>query len=180
MPLPIRRLAPLAALIAVGLTLAARPAAAQRQLALRADAADSVAAVVSRQSADGAIATLRTRDRHVALLLSDTTVVLQFTDRGLDHVTTQLSDEAQGAGGRKLARVLGAGLVELLDHGIAYRLSALRAARADGDRLVLEDHDGHRVFAGTEVNGRRVMDDFSPAEAERFAAAVNRAIRAQR
>jgi hypothetical protein len=30
------------------------------------------------------------------------------------------------------------------------------------------------------MNGRRVMDDFTPAEAERFAAAVNRAIRAQR
>jgi hypothetical protein len=179
MSIPIRRLIPLATVMAVALALVAHPAAAQRQLTLRADAADSVAAVVRRQPVDGANAALRTRDRHVALLLSDTTVVLQFTDRGLDHVRTQLSEEVQGTGGRMLARVLGAGLVELLDHGIAYRLSALRAAHADGNRLVLEDRDGHRVFAGTEANGRRVMDDFAPAEAERFAAAVNRAIRAR-
>jgi hypothetical protein len=177
---PTRRLAPLATALAVGLVLAARPATAQGQVAMRTAAADSVATVVRRQPVEGANATLRTRDRHVALLLTDTTVVLQFTDRGLDHMNAELGDRAQGTGGRILARMVGAGLAELLDHGIAYRLSALRGARADGGRLVLEDHTGSRVLAETEVNGRRVMDDFSPAEAERFAAAVNRAIRAQR
>jgi hypothetical protein len=46
--------------------------------------------------------------------------------------------------------------------------------------LVLEDRAGKRVFDQVEFNGRQVMDDFSPAEAERFAAAVNRALRGQR
>ena len=177
---PTRRLAPLAAALAVALVLAPRPSTAQGHVAMRAAAADSVAAVVRRQSVAGAHATLRTRDRHVALLLTDTTVVLQFTERGLAHMRTELGDDAQGSGGRILARMLGAGLAEMLDHGIAYRLSALRGARADGGHLVLEDHAGHRVFADTQVNGRRIMDDFSPAEAERFAVAVNRAIRTQR
>jgi hypothetical protein len=68
----------------------------------------------------------------------------------------------------------------MFDHGIAYRLSALGSARADGSRLVLEDRAGKRVFDQVELNGRNVMDDFSPAEAERFAAAVNRAIRGHR
>jgi hypothetical protein len=180
MSIPIHRLAPLAAVLAVGLALAARPAAAQRQVALRSTAADSVATVVRRQHMEDASATLRTWDRHMALLLTDTTVVLQFTTRGLDHMRTQLSEDAQGTSGGVLARVLGAGLVELLDHGIAYRLSALRRARADGGRLVLEDHGKRRVFADTEINGRRVMDEFVPAEAERFAAAVNRVLRTPR
>ena len=180
MSTPIRRLALLAAVLTVGLALAARPAAAQRQLALGTKAADSVATVVRRQSVEDASATLRTRDRHVALLLTDTTVVLQFTDRGLDHVRTQVSEDTQGKSGAVLARMLGAGLTELLDHGIAYRLSALREARVDGGRLVLEDHGERRVFADTEINGRRVMDEFVPAEAERFAAAVNRVLRTPR
>jgi hypothetical protein len=177
---PIRRLAPIALALAAGLVLAASPASAQHRVATRAASDDSVAAVVPRQPIEGASATLRTRDRHVALLLTDTAVVLQFTERGLDHVRDQLDEEASGVGARLLARVLGAGISGLLDHGIAYRLSALRAARAEGGRLVLEDHGGGRVFAGTEVNGRHVMDDFSPAEAERFAAVLNRAIRARR
>jgi hypothetical protein len=50
----------------------------------------------------------------------------------------------------------------------------------DGSRLILENQAGERVFEDVDVNGRHVMDDFSPAEAERFAAAVNRAIRRQR
>jgi hypothetical protein len=76
--------------------------------------------------------------------------------------------------------MLGAGVVGLLDHGIAHRLSALRQARVDGSRLVLENRQGERVFADVDVNGHRVMDDFSPAEAQRFAAAVNDAIKRQR
>jgi hypothetical protein len=180
MSIAIRRLAPLSAVLAVALALAARPAAAQRPVAVRTSAADSVATVVRRQLAEDASATLRTRDRRVALLLTDTTVVLQLTDRGLNQMRTQLSEDAQGTSGGVLARMLGAGLGELLDHGIAYRLSALRGARADGGRLVLEDHGGRRVFADTEVNGRRVMDDFVPAESERFAAAVNRVLRTSR
>jgi hypothetical protein len=180
MSIPVRRPAALVALVAAALVLAARPAAGQSQITLRGEAADSVSWVVRRQPLDQADAALRTRDRHVALLLTDTAVVLQFTERGLDHVRDQLDEEASGVGARLLARVLGAGISGLLDHGIAYRLSALRAARAEGGRLVLEDHGGGRVFAGTEVNGRHVMDDFSPAEAERFAAVLNRAIRARR
>ncbi len=180
MLIPIKRLVPLAAALAVGLALGARPAAAQSQLELRADHGDSVAAVVRRQSVDGASAVLRTRDRRVALVLGDTTVVLQFTDRGLDHVRQQLSEEAEGKAGGILVRMLAAGVLEMLDHGIAYRLSAVRAARTDGGRLLLEDRDGQRVFGGVEANGRRVMDDFSAAEAERFAAQVNRVLRARR
>jgi hypothetical protein len=41
---------------------------------------------------------------------------------------------------------------------------------------VLEDRAGKRVFDRVELNGRDVMDDFSPDEASRFAAAVNRAL----
>jgi hypothetical protein len=179
MSIPVRRLAVLA-VVSAALVLAARPAAAQSRVAIRSEAGDSVAWVVRRQPLDEADAALRTRDRHVALLLTDTTVVLQFTERGLDHVRDQLGADATGTGARILARVLGAGIAGLLDHGLAYRLSALREARAEGGRLVLEDRDGGRVFAGTEINGRHVMDDFSPAEAERFAAAINRALRARR
>jgi hypothetical protein len=75
--------------------------------------------------------------------------------------------------------VLGAGLKELLDHGMVYRLSALRTARAEQGRLVLVDHGGHEVFADVEVNGKRVMDDFAPVEATLFAAVLRREIKEQ-
>jgi hypothetical protein len=73
-----------------------------------------------------------------------------------------------------------AGVSGILDHGVAYRVSALRRARAEGSRLVLEDREGKPVFAGVEINGRHPMDDFPPEDARRFADAVNRAIQARR
>jgi hypothetical protein len=174
-----RRLAPLAVALAAGLLALSGPAEAQARTVARTDA-DSVSWVTKRQPLHRAAASLRTRDRNVALLLADTAIVLQFTDRGLDQLTDQVGQEGQGVGGRILARMVGAGLGELLDHGIAYRLSALRAARVENGRLVLEDRAGQHVFADSKVNGRDVMGSFAPAEAERFAAAVNHRIRTQR
>jgi hypothetical protein len=156
-------------------------ASAQTSISVHADAPDSVSWVVPRQPLGVADVTLRTTDRRVAVLLMDTTLVLQLTDRGLDQMSDDVAREpTANAGGRILARVIGAALTGMFDHGIAYRLSALRAARAEGSRLVLEDLGGRRVFDQVELNGRQVMNDFSPTEAERFAAAVNRALRGQR
>jgi hypothetical protein len=163
------------------LLAASVPAAAQLQVSAHVSTPDSVAWVVAREPLGIAEATLRNRDRTVAVLLNDTTIVLQLTDRGLDRISHEIeNDSTKGIGSRFLARLLGAGVVGLLDHGIAHHLSALRAARVEGTRLVLENRDGARVFADVDVNGRRVMDDFSPAEAERFATAVNDAIRRAR
>jgi hypothetical protein len=162
----------------VGAAILAMPlrATAQRNLSLQVNADDSIAWVVLRQPLESASAALRTRDRTTALLLTDQAVILQLTDRGLEGVTSQVSEE-RGLGARLVARMVGAGVAEMLDHGIAYRLSALRSARADGHRLILEDRNGNRVFGTVEMNGRHPMDDFIPSEAQAFAARLNRAIR---
>ncbi len=179
MSIPFRRPAFLAAL-AVGIALLPSSLEAQRGTTGRAEA-DSVSRVIPRLHVDDADATLRTRDRRVGLMLTGDEVVMQLTDLGLHTVKESIADEPrEGVGGRILAAVLSAGVVGMLDHGIAYRLSALRSARAEGSTLVLEDRQGNRIFSTTEVNGRRPMDSFHPAEAERFAAAVNRAIRRAR
>ncbi|HEV7990905.1 MAG TPA: hypothetical protein VGP25_03725 [Gemmatimonadaceae bacterium] len=143
------------------------------------DAPDSVTFIVPREQYDVANAKVRSRDRSVTLLLTDTTLVLQLSQRGMDRVETGVSEAKSdaGLGARLVARMFGAGLTELLDHGIAYRLSALRSARADGHRLVLEDHAGHRVFENVEVNGTHLLEDLEPRDAERFAESVNRALK---
>ena len=168
------RLAFRALAFASGLLLLAAPAAAQRSGTSPSDTSWIVQRVPLAQAATS----LRTRDSQAAVLLMDTTLVLQLTDQGLSRMTTSIRDSApQDFGHRLLARVVGSALGEMFDHGIAYNLRALRGARVEGNRLVLEDHAGKRVFDRVDINGRDVMEDFSPAEASRFAAAVNRAIR---
>ena len=155
-----------------GLMFLATPARAQH-----AGTADT-SWIVPRVALTQARKSLPTRDAQAAVLLMDTTLVLQFTDKGLSKVNASVRDSLpKDLGERLIARMVGSALSELFDHGIAYNLRALRAARVDGNRLVLEDHAGKRVFDKVEINGRDVMNDFSPAEAETFAAAVNRALR---
>lgn len=156
------------------LLLLATPAAAQHTGAPSSD----TSWIVPRVALTQARKSLPTRDAQAAVLLMDTTLVLQFTDKGLSRVNASAHDSLpKDLGERLIARIVGSALGELFDHGIAYNLRSLRAARVEGNRLVFEDRAGKRVFDRVEINGRDVMNDFSPAEAESFAAAVNRALR---
>ncbi len=175
MPTPNRRIRPALLLASSLVLLSAAPAHAQ-SVSIHADHGDSTW-IVARVPLAGAPARLATRDGQVALVLLDTTLVLQLTDAGLRQLQSSIRDSAPaGLGQRFVQQMVGAALGSMFDHGIASPLSSIRRARADGTRLVLEGRDGHRVFANVEINGRDVMNDFSTVEATEFAARINRAL----
>ena len=166
----IRALLSPTASILLGLLAVAAPGAARAQHSVTVNSDDSVSFIVPRRAPRDDEARLRTRDRKVVLVLRDTTVVIQLTDLGME--TMFATDTAHTSGAAIFARMARAGMQGLFDHGIAYRLSALRAARADGTRLVLEDHAGMHVFEDAELNDVHPMENFDPTEAERFAKMV--------
>lgn len=165
---------------AVALLLALSiPAPGQTRLA-EGRTSPASADVVRRHPTAGVVAMLRSRDGQVSLLLTQASLVLQLTDSGRREVAASIANDPEPVlGARLVSRMLGAAIAELLDHGLAYPLPELRGARAEGGRLVIEDRGGRPIFAGSEVNGRKVMEHFPAAEAERFAAMVDRAIRVQ-
>ncbi len=170
------RLAARALAVASSVLLLAAPLSAQTSVSVSVNSDSSW--IVPRVPLARAATSLRTRDTQAAVLLMDTTLVLQFTDEGLAKMNSGIRDSApQDFGHRILARMAGAALGEMFDHGIAYDLRSLKGAHVEGNRLVLEDLAGNRLFEHVELNGHDVMDDFSPAEASRFAAAVNKALR---
>ena len=71
------------------------------------DAPDSVAFIVPRQEYDVANAKVRSRDKTVSLLLTDTTLVLQLSQRGMDRVETEVSEakREEGLAARMVARM---------------------------------------------------------------------------
>lgn len=173
-----RALAIRTAAVASLLGLAALPGRAQPTRTASAGERDSVSFIVARRTPRAAEPSIATRDGGVALLVRDSIVVLQLTDDGMRRLFDR-DTVSRGVGGAIVGAMMRAGVSGMMNHGIAYRLSGLRRAYASGSRLVLEGHDGGHVFEDTSLNGHRPMEEFRPADATRFAAAVNRAIAAR-
>lgn len=140
---------------------------------------DSVAHVTDRQLARHARFAIVSRDGQAALLLMDTTIVAQMTDRGLDRMNArETTDTIKGVANRIFARMAIGALVPLFDHGIAYHLRDLADARYADGRLQLLRQNGEEVFHDVEIGKGPLMESFSPDDAKAFAARA-RAARAR-
>lgn len=159
------------ALPSAALAVIAAPVHAQtRTIRISADAPDSVAHVVDRATPKQARFSIVNRDGSAALLLMDTTIVAQMTDRGLAqmraHATT---DTISGVVERMIARIALSALQPIFDHGIAYHLRDLADARYADGRLQLIRKNGEEVFKGTEIGHGPLMESFAPKDAKEFA-----------
>jgi hypothetical protein len=140
---------------------------------------DSVAHVTERESPSLARFAIVSRDGQAALLLMDTTIVAQMTDRGLAHINArETTDTIKGAVSRMFARMALGALVPLFDHGVAYHLRDLADAKYADGRLQLLRANGEEVFRDTEIGKGPLMKSFSADDAKAFAARA-RAARAR-
>jgi hypothetical protein len=131
---------------------------------------DSVAHVVERQSADRARFSIVSRDGAAALLLMDTTIVAQMTDRGLARMNShEATDTIQGQGNRLVARMVLGALQPLFDHGVAYHLRDMADARYADGRLQILRWNGDEVFRDTQAGHEPLMESFAPGDAKAFA-----------
>jgi hypothetical protein len=140
---------------------------------------DSVAHVTDRVKASHARFAIVSRDGQAALLLMDTTIVAQMTDRGLDRMNArENTDTIKGVVNRMVARMAIGALIPFLDHGIAYHLRDLSDARYADGRLQLLRANGDEVFHDVEIGKGPLMESFWPDDAKGFAAKA-RAARAR-
>jgi hypothetical protein len=162
----------------VGIVLLSATARAQDSATIRVSVhvPDSVAHVVDRERPDRARFAIVSRDGQAQLLLMDTTIVAQMTDRGLLHVSShEATDSIKGTGSRIFVRMALGALTPLLDHGIAYHLRDLADARYEAGRLVLVRANGDEVFRDVEIGKGPLMESFSEADAKAFAARAREA-----
>jgi hypothetical protein len=132
---------------------------------------DSVAHVIDREQAAHARFAIVSRDGQAALLLMDTTIVAQMTDRGLARINArETTDTIKNAVNRVFARMALGALVPLFDHGIAYHLRDLADARYADGRLQILRANGEEVFHDVEIGKGPLMESFRPDDAKAFAA----------
>jgi hypothetical protein len=140
---------------------------------------DSVAHVTERESPSEARFAIVSRDGQAALLLMDTTIVAQMTDRGLARINArETTDTIKGAVNRMFARMALGALVPLFDHGVAYHLRDLADAKYADGRLQLLRANGEEVFRDVEIGKGPLMESFPADDAKAFAARA-RAARAR-
>lgn len=131
---------------------------------------DSVAHVVERQSTGQAHFAIVSRDGGATLLLMDTTIVAQMTDRGLARMNSrEATDTISGQVNRLIARMALGALQPLFDHGIAYHLRDMADAKYADGRLQILRANGEEVFRDTEIGHEPLMESFAPGEAKAFA-----------
>ncbi|MEO8624203.1 MAG: hypothetical protein ABI625_24190 [bacterium] len=135
---------------------------------------DSTAHVVSRLPLKSAAFSIVSEDGRSALLLMDTTIVAQLTDRGLAALhqsadSAAKSDKNENVFARMVAGAVVGALKPMLDHGVAYHLRDLGSAQYESGRLMLRNRSGKEVFGKMSINGKDVMESFSPRDATEFA-----------
>ena len=162
-------------LICGALPILAAPLGAQdtSQMHVTIRVSDSAAYVVDRITPDRARFAIVSESGDAALLLMDTTIVAQMTDRGLAHMKSQdANDTTRSAVSKLLGRMTLAALGSLFDHGIAYHLRDLTEAKYAAGRLQLRGANDEEIFREVEINKTPLMESFRPADAKAFAARV--------
>jgi hypothetical protein len=152
--------------------LATAPLGAQQSHSMRVsiDGSDSVAHIVNRVALARARYSITSRDGAATLLLMDTTIVAQMTDREMARMDShEATDTISGVMERMIARMALGAVKPLLDHGIAYHLRDLADARYADGRLQLIRKNGEEVFKGTEIGHGPLMEAFASADAKEFA-----------
>src|ERR1700694_5420725 len=131
---------------------------------------DSIAHVVDRQTADHARFAIVSRDGAATLLLMDTTIVAQMTDRGLARMNSrEATDTISGQVNRLIARMALGALQPLFDHGIAYHLRDMADAKYADGRLQILRPNGEEVFRDSQIGHEPLMESFTAADAKAFA-----------
>lgn len=162
--------------LALAVTLAAPARAQSGGLNVKVSVPDSVAHVVDRADPARGGYAIVSRDGSGTLVLLDTTIVAQLTDRGLERMRgKEATDSIKGVGERFFARMILGALQPLFDHGIAYHLRDLSTAEYADGRLQLRRGNGDEVFRDVKVNDTSLMESFSAEDARVFARRVREA-----
>lgn len=133
---------------------------------------------VPRLTHDEAEFAITTREKSVDLLLTPSTIVIQFTDSFMDKIDDEINDEADAEDsavvGEVIRSMVSSGIRTLLDRAMAIPLTEISEISYDEGRIIIKDRDGDEIFRDLEIDDKNVMEDFSRRDARRFVAAAEK------
>jgi hypothetical protein len=116
---------------------------------------------------------------NITLLFTDTHLVVQLTNEGLDQITSGIrsdnrdSDEKNSFFADLLRSALSTSLYTLLDHGIAIPLDEISHAEFKNGELQIHAKNDTLIFEDSGINDDNLMTSFHEKDAIRFTTSLN-------
>jgi len=122
-----------------------------------------------------AFSTITTREGSVDLMLTETDLLIQFSDKGLDRINHQIN---KNPGDSHFAAVIksmvSSGVQTLLDRAMIIPLYEISEISYRDGTLIIRNRDGEKFFDDLDVEGTYVMKDFNHQDAMQFVADAER------
>jgi hypothetical protein len=139
---------------------------------------DIDADVTSRLVHKDAEFAMTTNEGSVDLMLTSNAIVIQFSDRFLEDLDSEIRNEADLDEASVLAEVItsmvSTGVHSLLNHALTIPMTEIREVYYDNGKLHIVDRDGEEIFGELEIDDVYIMEDFSRRDARRFVSEAER------
>jgi hypothetical protein len=139
---------------------------------------DIDADVTSRLFHKDAEFAMTTNEGSVDLMLTSNAIVIQFSDRFLEDLDSEIRNEADLDEASVLAEVItsmvSTGVHSLLNHALTIPMTEIREVYYDNGKLHIVDRDGEEIFGELEIDDVYIMEDFSRRDARRFVSEAER------
>ncbi|NBC64189.1 MAG: hypothetical protein GVY07_00830 [Bacteroidetes bacterium] len=137
---------------------------------------DLDADITDRMLHDDAEFAMTTHEGSVDLMLTDKSIVIQFSDRFLSDLDNEIRSEADEASvlAEVLTSMISSGVNSLLNHALEIPLREIRQVYYKDGTLHIIDYDGEEIFGELEVDDVYIMEDFTRRDALQFVTEAER------
>jgi len=155
------------------LTLAALPAlpTGPAAEAMTISCRDKYVRLRDHQDLADAVVAIDSRNGKVTLVLTESVVAFQLSNRTLSRVRRELRekrDEADNWFAAAIVTAVSGTVNELIDSSVQCRIRDLRDVSYEDGRLIFTARDGRRIFEDVDVDDTDFAASFSERDAQRF------------
>ncbi len=135
--------------------------------------ADMDVEFVPRMAHSEAVYAITTQEGSVDLLITDSSILIQFSDDGLANIAKEIEKETSPASEKShlaavIRNMVKSGVSTLLDRAMAIPLYEISDVYYSDGTLVIKNRHGDEIFNDIDIGNKKVMQDFSRRDARRF------------
>lgn len=128
-----------------------------------------------RMQSKNALSAITTREGSVDLMLTESVILIQFSDKGLNKINDEINiDPEDSHFAAVIKSMVSSGVRTFLDRAMTIPLYEISEISYSDGSLIIRNRTGELIFEDLEIDGKYVMDDFSRRDARRFVSAAER------